>query len=192
MRVYSSTHLRGSPLQGASTVSRKTTTYSPVYTQQFGMLRTSTLIPQDRCAPFRLRRCSYRWRLKSRIYLLSSRCNQPSTSRVVASSSIPVGVGDFWLWCLRRKSLLDFPKHPSAFSHPEYSSGAVRPHKTRSSRELYSPTVPKPESLCVSIRVLCHFLRRHSSNIPARIGTGASCTTKMLSFFYRASPSKAS
>ena len=38
-------HPRGSPLQGASTVSRKRTAYSPRYTQQFGMPRTSMSNP---------------------------------------------------------------------------------------------------------------------------------------------------
>ena len=151
------------------------------------MLRTSTANLRDKFAPFRLPRRSHRWRRESRIYLLSSRCSQPPTSHVVASCSTPVRVGAFWLWCLWRKSFSDFPKHPSASSHLEYSSGADRSHRTRNSREFYSPTVPRPESLYVSIRVLCHLLHRHSSSIHVRAGTGASCTTKMRSYFCRAS-----
>ena len=42
-RAYLSTRPRGFPLQGASNVSRITTTYSPSYRLQFGMLRTLTL-----------------------------------------------------------------------------------------------------------------------------------------------------
>ena len=61
------THPRGSPLPGASTVSRKRTAYSPGYTQQFGTPRTSTPNPRDRPGPSRFPRCSHRWKLRSRI-----------------------------------------------------------------------------------------------------------------------------
>ena len=119
----------------------------------------------DIFAPFRLPRRSHRWRLRSRKCLLSSLCNQPLTSRAFVSCSNPVRVEASWLWCLEWKSSSNFPKHPSAFSHPEYSSEVVHPDKTRSSRELCSPTVPTLGTLCVSNRVVCHLLHPDSSNI---------------------------
>ena len=89
-----------------------------MYKQQFGMLRTLTLILRGRSAPFRLPQHSHRWRRENHRYPLSSRCNQAQTSRVVAHCSTHVGVGAFWLWCLRQKSFSDFPNHPSASSIP--------------------------------------------------------------------------
>ena len=93
---------------------------------------------------------------------------------------------------MRRRSFSDFPKNPSAFLHPERSLVVVRPHKTSNSRVLCLLIVPTPGTLCVSFRVLRHSLLRHSSSNRARASTGASCTTKMRSFFFRASPLEAS
>ena len=152
-------------------------------TQQFGTPRTLTPIPRDKSAPFRLPRRSHRWRLRSRKCLFSSRCNQPPTSRVVISCSTPIGVEASWLWCLQRKSSSDFPKHPSAFLHPEYSLEVVLPHKTRSNRELCLPIVPRLENRSVLNQVLWHLLLLHTSSIHARAGTGASCMTKTRSCF---------
>ena len=98
-----------------------------------------------------------------------------------------IGAEASWLWCWRRRSSSDFATHPSASLHPECSLVVVRPHRTRNSTVSCSPIVPTPRNLCVSIRVPCPSLLRHNSSNRARAGTGASCRTKMRSWFCRAS-----
>ena len=59
----------------------------------------------------------------------------------------------------------------------------------QSTRELFLPTVPKPENPYVSNKVLHHLLLRHNSRICTLLGIGASCMTTMRSCSYQASPS---